>query len=523
MRRRTLLACGPVVLLTGCLTDVISRSQKEDAPPPEPAVRTVGDVAVFDNAAAQPVGNVGLVVGLDGRGAPTPAGPFRTLLEDRLKKAGLPAHELLNSKDTALVTVSAVIPPGARRGDHIDVEVALPANSKVKSLRGGVLLPTPLRSYSTKSEVRSALGRPDDGLAPIGGGGLLLGHELAAAKGPLQSVVAKDRPERKAPDDDDGVKSAFVWRGAKCLDHRAYYIVLNTDEQSVRLAKQMSDRLNDTFPTGDGGIVSEAKPQLPGVALAVPPQYRLNLPHFLRVVKAVPLARPEIDSAYVKKYADELLRPETALTAALRLEALGTSAVPLLKKGLTHESPVVRFAAAEALAYLGHAHGAPALAKVAVEHPSLQAYALTALASLDEAACTERLVELLDTPEHEVRYGAFRALQELGTRVTEVRSQQLKSFVLAEASTQAGAFVHLLSGRRSEVVIFGDDVALRAPFAIPVGTDMTVTAKAGDSSCTISRFRLGSEPAQGSARWPWPTCCGRRPRWGRATATRPTY
>jgi hypothetical protein len=52
--------------------------------------------------------------------------------------------------------------------------------------------------------------------------------------------------------------------------------------------------------------------------------------------------------------------------------------------------------------------------------------------------------------------------------------------------------VHLTTGRRAEVVLFGDDLRLVPPFSFPAG-EYTLTSGAGDEQCVVSCFsaRLG--------------------------------
>src|SRR5262249_41207572 len=125
------------------------------------------------------------------------------------------------------------------------------------------------------------------------------------------------------------------------------------------------------------------------VMLAVPQQYKHNLPHYLRVVRLVPIPdgseSQQSDSiAHRRPPTDGLLDPSRTVVAALRLEAVGQDSVPTLKLGLTSKHPLVRFTSAEALAYLGDPGCGEELAKAAEEQPALRAYALTAMASLDE-------------------------------------------------------------------------------------------------------------------------------------------
>ena len=73
--------------------------------------------------------------------------------------------------------------------------------------------------------------------------------------------------------------------------------------------------------------------------------------------------------------ADKVFKRDDLAEAAIKLEALGPDSRQPLRVGLQSDSPWVRFAAAEALAYLGHADGAKDLAELAEKHPATTAAA----------------------------------------------------------------------------------------------------------------------------------------------------
>ena len=73
-----------------------------------------------------------------------------------------------------------------------------------------------------------------------------------------------------------------------------------------------------------------------------------------------------------------LTNPATAADAALQLEAMGESAVPILIDALNSTNPELRFYAAESLAYLDRTEAVDALETAiretaAFRHPSLLA------------------------------------------------------------------------------------------------------------------------------------------------------
>ncbi|NBQ96496.1 MAG: flagellar biosynthesis protein FlgI, partial [Betaproteobacteria bacterium] len=79
----------------------------------------------------------GLVVGLDGSGDQTTQTPFTLQTMRSLLQA------LIQLRNTAAVMVTASLPPFSRPGQAVDVTVSSVGNAK--SLRGGMLLMTPLR------------------------------------------------------------------------------------------------------------------------------------------------------------------------------------------------------------------------------------------------------------------------------------------------------------------------------------------------------------------------------------------
>ncbi|HET6572008.1 MAG TPA: HEAT repeat domain-containing protein, partial [Fimbriiglobus sp.] len=238
--------------------------------------------------------------------------------------------------------------------------------------------------------------------------------------------------------------------------------------------------------------LAEAKVQgKPLVVSHVPPAYRLNHGRFLLVARQVPLNPVTPDSPYRKQLENELLRPEMAITAALKLEALGPDSRQPLRVGLQSESPWVRFASAEALAYLGHSDGARDLAELAEKHPSLRSHCLTALASLDDAICLDQLAELMKRPDPQLRYGAFVALRSASEAHEAVRGVRVNdSFWLHHVAADSPPMVHVCTDRRAEVVLFGSLQPLKGPFSFPLGQDFTVAAKGDEPRVTVTKIAI---------------------------------
>ncbi|HUR55535.1 MAG TPA: flagellar basal body P-ring protein FlgI [Gemmataceae bacterium] len=499
MNRTCIVVVGLVVGLTGCVDKsaktqaVQGRSQIGEDPNDLDFFGTTGQKTTVGNTDAIPVSGVGLVYGLAGTGSPAPPGGWRSMLENSLKKQGFSnIKELLDdpAKTTSLVMVTALIPPGARKGEAVDIRVYLPDESKTTSLKGGKLLACELVSSDTTGNIQSLA----KGNGPSGpSGNLLIGTTWAKAEGAVVAgtfVTGKDDTRGKDAEGQPSYREGRVWGGGRITQVRPYYFLMNPGEQTIRTAANVAERLNATFhaTAEPNRKVAEAKTR-ELVLVNVPSAYRHNHYRFLVVSRHVPLMPAGPDSGYRRKLEEELLEPSTALTAAIKLEALGGDSHRALRVGLESPSPWVRYAAAESLAYLGQTDGTAELAKLADEHPALRAHCLKALASIDDASSTDRLGDLMASADPTLRYGAFVALRLADENNAAIRGQQLNGFWLHRVAAGSPGMVHLSSDRRSEVVLFGDGLSLRGPVPpLPIGNDFTVSLPAGQDLVKVTRI-----------------------------------
>lgn len=530
---------GVVLLLglTGCLSPQTRMQSAEDIERDKDleAVRTIGDVTEVANAGALQVSCVGLVTDLEGTGG-SPRGEWRSMLEKELRQRKIEnVNQLLDSPNNALVLVTGYIPAGCRKYELLDLQVTLPKGSSAQSLRGGYLQACVLRNYETTKNLS-----PDY----QGGDRLLKGHPLAVGKGPL--VVGFGNPDEPA-----AMTKGHVWEGGTTTIERDFLLVLKKDDKSARVANAVASRINLKHPD-DGKkqefvlrhrqlfLLADVTKQLddslepagPGrtdaaravsgdaVSIRVPYAYRYNPERNLRVARLIPLSdEPNGQSKYRHRLHKMLLDPQDCLRAALRLEALGKESLAPLKKGLESPAPLVRFAAAEALVYLGSTSGAEELANLARTQPNVRAYALIALAGLNESVCRIKLNELLATDDAELRAGAFQALrltyaEECRTEVVRdprrerdgetnleramrrLGGENLQAFWLHQVAPNSARAVNFAETKRPEIVMFGKDIRLVAPVRVQAGEEFIVTADAGDERCFISRISERGEQRQ---------------------------
>jgi len=114
--------------------------------PAMPRTQPLRNLVSVEGVRENPLVGYGLVVGLNGSGDSTQVKYASQSVVNMLKQFGvkLPQGEDAKNKNVAAVMVSAVFPPGYRRGQSIDITVS--SLGDAKSLRGGTLLLTQLRA-----------------------------------------------------------------------------------------------------------------------------------------------------------------------------------------------------------------------------------------------------------------------------------------------------------------------------------------------------------------------------------------
>ena len=118
------------------------------------------------------------------------------------------------------------------------------------------------------------------------------------------------------------------------LKERNLALFLRNDYRSVRNSKRVADRIGKRFSDYDkSGIkrpLAEAKTDQ-RIELIVPLRYRDNYPRYLQVIRNIAFRETEVaQRVRTQKLKQELLQPATSEKAAMRLEAIGSRAIPVL-------------------------------------------------------------------------------------------------------------------------------------------------------------------------------------------------
>lgn len=476
--RSWLVGASLAMLCSGCAGPAI-RSQSpeiEALAHLEAGTKLVGDYATPWGLNDKRIERAALVTGLADTGSDPPPGPQRaTLVSDMQSRGVLEPNALLASTSTSLVWVHAYLPPGIRRGERFDVFVEVPADNETTSLAGGWLMETKLAEMA------------------VVGNAVRDGHDMGLAAGPLLvDPVASGTLDSKSR-----IRARVPGGGVSLVD-RDLGLVLAPEHRSFAMSKRIGDWINRRFHAVIRGAKrGVATPQTDRfIALEVPPIYRHNLARYLRVVQSVAVIEPPGGRhARLQLLARQLEDPVTAPAAALRLEAIGKEAIPTLRKALESKDAEIRFAAAEALAYLDESIAASHLADAAANLRSTRPAALAALGVLDDANGVDALQTLLANRSAETRYGAFRALWRMDPDLPQVRGERLgDSCSLHILDVKGPPLVHVTRSARPEIVFFGTEHPVSSGLRAEAGASIVVVVE--DEKATVSRFVPGQADQQ---------------------------
>jgi len=471
-------AIAVLLLAVGCAGPAI-RSQSpelEALAQLEADTKLVGDYTAPWGLNAKRIERPALVTGLADTGSDPPPGPQRqTLLADMQSRGVIEPNALLAARSTSLTWVHGYLPPGVRKGDRFDVFVEVPPDNDTTSLAGGWLMETRLAEMA------------------VIGNAIRDGHELGVAEGPLLvdpvsggTLDSKSRIRARVPG------------GGIALTDRDLGLILAADHRSFAMSKRLGDWINRRFHAVIKGVKrGVANPKTDRyIELEVPPIYRHNLGRYVRVVQSVAVIEPPGGRhARMQLLARQLTDPVTAPVAALRLEAIGKEAIPTLREALDSKDPEIRFAAAEALAYLGESIAAAHLAEAASTLRSARPAALAALGVLDDANGVDALQSLLSSRSAETRYGAFRALWRMDPELPLVRGDRLGDTCSVHVIDVDGPpLIHVTRSHRPELVFFGATHPVADGLRAEAGASIVVVVER--ERATVTRFTPGQSDQQ---------------------------
>jgi flagellar basal body P-ring protein FlgI len=467
---------------SGTLSD---RSALQDSGRSVSLEGTIGSMAYVEGARFMRVRGYGLVWGLNGRGSKScPAAIRERILRDvrRFRLAhphmerNLTAEQLVDSMDTAVVEVTGDIPAGVAEGSEFDITVsAASVSPDARSLAGGYLLPCELQIYR-----ESAPGDVVEGQTHAKGRGPVFLNPFSEAGG---SAAGASQLEGR------------VLGGG--LNTKSRRLSLNTMVPSYAKVRQATDAINRRF-TAEPKVADATSPS--HIELRIPPEMRGKEARFVELIMHLPLSPvSSAREARTKVLAGELARaaapPEDA---ALSLEGIGPSVIPVLQDLYTHPRKQTNYYAARTGLRLGDAPALQVVAKHAKDPKS--PFRTQAIRELGECRrspqASAALQDLLKDGDPQIRIRAYEAL----------RTADAKSMISAAVGKEPGNFVldvlpsegpPLIYARRTTVrriaLIGADQMAIRTPlFYSKPGKEVTLSASAADKFITLVRKDAGN-------------------------------
>jgi flagellar P-ring protein FlgI len=221
-------------------------------PAPSQAAR-IKEVASVQGVRSNQLAGYGLVVGLDGTGDQTTSAPFTTQsITALLQQMGvtIPPGTSMQIKNVAAVMVTAQLPAFAQPGQNIDVNVSSLGNAK--SLRGGLLIATPLKGA-------------DGQIYAMAQGNLIVGGAGASAGG--SKVTINHLLAGRIPD------GASVERSVPTPLNQGEYMQLDLNASDFNTAREVARAINAKMPDNpaqalDGRVVRVRMPAAPNARVA---------------------------------------------------------------------------------------------------------------------------------------------------------------------------------------------------------------------------------------------------------------
>ncbi len=461
-----------VVLSSGC-NRMIWRSQSPDAlleTKKKPSDTSyVGDACSIWGLGYAKIEGIGLVTGLDGTGCnPEPSGQRDHLLADlRADESISKPTAALASKNTSMVLLRGLIPPGAKKGDRFDVEIATLPNSQTTSLKYG-------RLHDARMRPMMPTGRT-----------VKLGNVNARAAGSvLVDAVFESRQ------DEANQRHGWVLGGGQVLEERKLGLSVRLEDTKVKLTRSIAWSINQRFSAVENGVrEGVAHPKTDRIVeIVVPDDYRHNIGRYFQVLMRIAYDEsPQNRVERIERLSREIMDPETSMLASLELEGVGEQATDILRRALKHPQPAVRFFAAQSLAYMQVPDGIDVLRQTAEESPQFRWHALRALASVGDHRAVDALVQLFDVPSAETRYGAFDAIRMANPKEPLTEGRWLADdFFFHVLATNADPMVHVSRAKRPEVVLFGRQQAIADDF-IYIESGLTIKG-IGNGRIQITRY-----------------------------------
>ena len=431
-----------------------------------PTVSQVGSVVHSQPITLQ---GYGLVGGLPGTGSAECPPQIKEYLRRYAQSQAsgdrsIDVDKLINSRQTAVVYLEAMLPAAAAKSDLFDVKVTAFGREPTLSLEGGWL-------YTADINPKGYTRVP--------------GRAFASADGP----VYIDKVSSQSADK----KSGYVLGGGRLLESLQVVLVLR--QPDFRTASIVRDLVNDRFGPQTGKALSSNQ-----IELQVPLAYRHQRWRFFSLVEALYLDQsPDVLQGCVTTLVRELaVNPEKA-PREIALEAIGPASLAGLGVLLQSSDEQVRLSAARCALNLGSPRGLAPLVAIAFDPGSTRrqeaANALAASGPVQEVVAA--LQRLLEDADPDVALTAYEELLKVDPMA--VPSVAVSGgFILDQVPGGPNKAIVASRSGRSRIALFGQIACRSGQFLELEDGLITLDSRAGDVFLLATR----KHPTRGSVMGP---------------------
>jgi hypothetical protein len=408
---------------------------------------TILDRCELQNAQPFVVSGYGLVSSLRGSGDTTaPNAVLEFMRREMIRhQFGSRVHgteaqspeRILRDPNFAIVRVDALIPPGARRNQRIDVLVSAIDGNNTQSLASGILYQSDLKVDGANRQ------RP--------------GYKVeiwATSEGSIFVNPAYAlRPSLSDPTVRNSLRQGRVLNGGLVMMDRP--LVLRLRKPQLSISRAIERRIDQAL---QNPAYASAKNE-GVVAVNVPERYNGDWERFAQVIMHLFLdSSPEFAAIKAQQLAAEAVKPDAPLLdISYCWEGLGATILPVITPLMTHEKPDVAFAAARAAVLLGDSAAEAVLIEMARRngHP-FQVSAVQTLAKLPSSPVINQMLRtLLDVDQTLVRIEAYRALA--ANNDSSIISRPIgERFVLDSVRSQGPPIIYVSRTGTPRIAVIGN-------------------------------------------------------------------
>jgi flagellar basal body P-ring protein FlgI len=364
------------------------------------------------------------------------------------------AEGLINSLDTAVVLVEAVMPVATATSNYFDVKVTALPSTQTSSLDFGWL-------YGTEMQVKGTFGFKME----------ILGD----AEGPLffDKISSSDYDK----------KTGYILAGGKNLG--TYKIVLTLKKSDFLNAYNIRNRINERYGKDIANASSANR-----IEISIPEKYNFKRQKFISLIKAIYLTETsELNAQRAKFYSKRLLESQNRQDSEIALEAIGLASIAELKPLIDSNDQDVALRAARCMLNLRDNTGLSKLKQIAQDEKSAcRVEALEAIAfggTKNDTITISRLV--LRDKSFDVKLAAYEQMRELSDSII-TREIVGKNFYIEEVMQPGKKIIYVTRSGQPRIVLFGDRIFCNNDIFIESADgEITVTASSPQNYITIIR------------------------------------